>query len=196
MYIYRQRLQTTTPLPFPSSWFSRSSSFIPDLSFILHSLYYSRCPFLVVDSRFSFLILHSLYSRPAVPMLCVPSKMDVSPWPFLWSVNLIVSEMKKADLRMGRKRNLSRQKDSEISTFQRILQSQNAFTPRIPYSRLKLLVIVNAPLIDRPRIRCSKRTGRNCCVFRLWRAHLDKMTAQEQMKKMLDELMGTQRDGE
>ena len=28
------------------------------------------------------------------------------------------------------------------------------------------------------------------------RASLNKMTAQEQMKKMLDELMGTQRDGE
>ena len=50
--------------------------------------------------------------------------------------------------------------------------------------------------IDQPRIQCSKRTGRNCYIFRRWRAHLDKMTAQEQMKKMLDELMGTQRDGE
>ena len=33
-------------------------------------------------------------------------------------------------------------------------------------------------------------------VFFLLHVSLDKMTAQEQMKKMLDELMGTQRDGE
>ena len=153
MYIYRQRLQTTTPLPFPSAWFSRPSSFIPDLSFILHSLYYSRCPFLVVDSRFSFLILHSLYSRPAVPMLCVPSKVDVSPWPFLWSVNLIVSEMEKADLRMGRKRNLSRQKDLEVPedpTIPECTCSQNSL-------RAARVTCDRECAIDPPRIQFSKR---------------------------------------
>ena len=99
---------------FPLPDFLGPHRLFPTYPLFCISLYYSRCPFLVVDSRFSFLILHSLYSRPAVPMLCVPSKVDVSPWPFLWSVNLIVSEMKKADLRMGRKRNLSRQKDLEV----------------------------------------------------------------------------------
>lgn len=35
-----------------------------------------------------------------------------------------------------------------------------------------------------------------CRVFCHFRQSSDNMTAQEQMKKMLDELMGTQRDGE
>ena len=43
-----------------------------------------------------------------------------------------------------------------------------------------------------------KRLGSlaSCRVFCHFRQSSDKMTAQEQMKKMLDELMGTQRDGE
>ena len=153
MYIYRQRLQTKTPLPFPSSWFSRSSSFIPDLSFILHFLVLF--PMSIPGSRFqiSFLILHSLYSRPAVPMLCVPSKVDVSPWPFLWSVNLIVSEMEKADLRIGRKRNLSRQKDLEVPedpTIPECTCSQNSLRAAgVTYDR--------ECAIDPPRIQFSKR---------------------------------------
>ena len=72
---------------------------------------------------------------------------------------LNVSERGKADLRTGREKNLSRQKDSEMSTFQRILQSQNAFTPRIPYTRLKFLVIVNAPLIRQESNAVNEQVG-------------------------------------
>ena len=115
---------------------------------------------MAVDSRFSFSILYSLYSRPAVRILCVPFLAGLFSLIFpLIGQFLNVSERGKADLRTGREKNLSRQKDSEISTFQWILQSQNAFTPRIPYSRLKLLVIVNARLIGQESSAVNEQVG-------------------------------------
>ena len=63
--------------------------------------------------------------------------------------------MEKADLRMGRKRNLSRQKDLEVPE---VLQSQNALAPRIPYQRLGLLVMVSTPLIYQVSSLVSEQT--------------------------------------